>query len=57
MHETRRNKLTKGVAEIAQKTESIYKALSDGAKPRFDTILRIMQALNIKPQYVLSAIN
>lgn len=51
----------KGVAEIAQKTglarESIYKALSDGAKPRFDTILRIMQALNIKPQYVMSAVN
>lgn len=47
----------KGVAEIAQKTglarESIYKALSDGAKPRFDTILRIMQALNIKPQYAM----
>lgn len=45
----------KGVADIAQKTglarESIYKALSDGAKPRFDTVMRIMQALNIKPQY------
>lgn len=51
----------KGVADIAQKTglarESIYKALSDGAKPRFDTILRIMQALNIKPQYVMSVAN
>lgn len=47
----------KGIAEIAQKTglarESIYKALSDGAKPRFDTVLRIMQALNLKPQYAM----
>lgn len=48
----------KGVAEIAKKTglarESIYKALSDGAKPRFDTVMRIMQALNIKPQYAIA---
>lgn len=45
----------KGIAEIAQKSglarESIYKALTDGAKPRFDTIMRIMQALNLKPNY------
>lgn len=45
----------KGIAEIAQKTglarESIYKALTSGAKPRFDTIMRVMQALNLKPQY------
>lgn len=45
----------KGIADIAQKTglarESIYKALTNGAKPRFDTIMRIMQALNLKPQY------
>lgn len=48
----------KGIAEIAQKSglarESIYKALSDGAKPRFDTIVRIMQALNLKLQYAPS---
>lgn len=47
----------KGIAEIAQKSglarESIYKALTDGAKPRFDTIIRIMQALNLKPQYAM----
>lgn len=45
----------KGIADIAQKTglarESIYKALTSGSKPRFDTIMRIMQALNLKPQY------
>lgn len=48
----------KGIAEIAQKTglarESIYKALTSGAKPRFDTIMRIMQALNLKPQYAIN---
>lgn len=50
----------KGIAEIAQKTglarESIYKALSNGAKPRFDTVLRIMQALNLKPQYAAAGL-
>lgn len=48
----------KGIAEIAQKTglarESIYKALTSGSKPRFDTVMRIMQALNLKPQYAVS---
>lgn len=51
----------KGIAEIAQKTglarESIYKALSSGSKPRFDTIMRIMQALNLKPQYAMVSAN
>ncbi|EQA05304.1 putative addiction module antidote protein [Glaesserella parasuis] len=48
----------KGIAEIAQKTglarESIYKALTSGSKPRFDTIMRIMNALNLKPQYAIN---
>ncbi|MDG6241243.1 putative addiction module antidote protein [Glaesserella parasuis] len=48
----------KGIAEIAQKTglarESIYKALTGGSKPRFDTIMRIMNALNLKPQYAIN---
>ena len=48
----------KGIAEIAQKTglarESIYKALTNGSKPRFDTVMRIMQALNLKPQYAIN---
>ena len=48
----------KGIAEIAQKTglarESSYKALTSGAKPRFDTIMRIMNALNLKPQYAIN---
>lgn len=45
----------KGIADIAHKTglarESIYKALTSGSKPRFDTVMRIMQALNLKPHY------
>ena len=28
--------------------ESLYKALSPGAKPRFDTILRVIRALGIR---------
>ncbi len=28
--------------------ESLYKALSPGAKPRFDTIMKVMQALGIR---------
>ena len=30
--------------------ESLYKALRPGAKPRFDTVFRIMAALNIRIQ-------
>jgi len=42
----------KGMAEIAKKTglgrESLYKAFRPHAKPRFDTVLKVMQALNLK---------
>ncbi|WP_103188333.1 addiction module antidote protein, partial [Pasteurella multocida] len=38
--------------ELAAKTglgrESLYKTLSHGSKPRFDTIMKIVQALGIK---------
>ena len=41
----------RGMTQIAQDTglgrESLYKALSAGSKPRFDTILRVLRALNI----------
>ena len=41
----------KGMAEIARSAglgrESLYKALSPGAKPRFDTVLRVVRALGI----------
>ena len=42
----------KGMAIIAKETglgrESLYKALSPGAKPRFDTILKVIKALGVK---------
>lgn len=42
----------KGMAMIAKESglgrESLYKALAPGAKPRFDTILRVIKALGIK---------
>lgn len=42
----------KGMAQVAEKAglgrESLYKALKDGASPRFDTILRVIQALGLK---------
>ena len=42
----------KGMAIIANDSglgrESLYKALAPGAKPRFDTILKIIKALGIK---------
>lgn len=47
---------TKGMANMAEATglnrESLYKALRPGAKPRFDTVFRIMRGLNIKLEAV-----
>lgn len=41
----------KGMTSVAQATglgrESLYKALLPGAKPRFETIVRVMQALGM----------
>lgn len=41
-----------GMAHIAKTAglsrESLYKSLAVGAKPRFDTILKVIQALNIE---------
>ncbi|MFV3379944.1 MULTISPECIES: addiction module antidote protein [Pseudomonas] len=41
----------RGMSEIAANSglgrESLYKALTPGAKPRFDTILRVVRALGI----------
>jgi probable addiction module antidote protein len=50
----------RGIARLAKDTglgrESLYKTLSPGAKPRFDTIVKITKALGIplavKPQSV-----
>ena len=41
----------RGMAEIAAKTglgrESLYKTFAPGAKPRFDTILKVIRALGL----------
>lgn len=46
----------RGIAKLAEDSglnrESLYKALRPGAKPRFDTVFRIMTALDIKMQVV-----
>ena len=42
----------RGMAQIAKDSglgrESLYKALAPGAKPRFDTILKVARALGVK---------
>ena len=42
----------KGMAMIAKESglgrESLYKALSPGSQPRFDTILKVIKALGVK---------
>ncbi|AIA31112.1 addiction module antidote protein [Leptospirillum ferriphilum] len=42
----------RGMAKIAKDSglgrESLYKALKPGSKPRFETIMKVMQALGIK---------
>lgn len=42
----------RGMSVIAQSTglgrESLYKALSPGAKPRYDTILKVLHSLGVK---------
>jgi len=42
----------RGMAQLAQDTglgrESLYKALTPGAKPRYDTMLKLLHALGIK---------
>lgn len=42
----------KGIAHIAQKSglgrESLYKALRPGAKPRYETVRRLMTSLGVK---------
>lgn len=42
----------RGMAQLAKNCgmgrESLYKALSPGAKPRYDTILKLMRGLGVK---------
>ena len=42
----------KGMTQVAKKAglsrESLYKALAPGAKPRFDTVLKVARALGVR---------
>ena len=42
----------RGMTQLAKDTglgrESLYKALTPGAKPRYDTVMKIMHALGVK---------
>lgn len=42
----------KGMAQVARDAglgrESLYKALAPGAKPRFETVMRVAKALGVK---------
>lgn len=42
----------KGMSSIAKSTglgrESLYKALAPGAKPRYDTVLKVLHSLGVK---------
>jgi len=44
----------RGMAQLAKDTglgrESLYKALAPGAKPRYDTLLKVVRALGISLQ-------
>lgn len=44
----------RGMAQVAKDSglgrESLYKALTPGAKPRFDTVMKVMAALGIQMQ-------
>ncbi len=46
----------RGMAQLARDTglgrESLYKALSTGAKPRYDTVLKVLTALGVRLQAV-----
>ena len=41
-----------GMTEVAERTglgrESLYKALAPGAKPRFETVMKVARALGVK---------
>lgn len=44
----------RGMAQVARDSglsrESLYKALTAGAKPRFDTVFKVLQALGVRMQ-------
>jgi probable addiction module antidote protein len=46
----------RGIAQVAKDTglgrESLYKALAPGAKPRYDTVLKLLRALGVEIQMI-----
>ncbi|NTY92716.1 addiction module antidote protein [Pseudomonas putida] len=46
-HIARARGMTHSATESGLGRESLYKALSPGAKPRFDTVLRVIRALGV----------
>ena len=46
----------KGMSQIAKDTglgrESLYKAFQEGAKPRFETVIKVMDSFGVKLQAV-----
>ncbi|EKT4523325.1 addiction module antidote protein [Pseudomonas juntendi] len=55
-HIARARGMSKIAADSGLGRESLYKALTPGAKPRFDTVLRVVRALGIdllaRPHFV-----
>jgi probable addiction module antidote protein len=47
-HIARARGMTKIAAQSGLGRESLYKALSPGAKPRFDTVLKVIRALGVE---------
>lgn len=49
----------RGMTQLAKDSglgrESLYKALAPGSKPRFETVMKVMQALGVKLSAVPSA--
>jgi len=47
----------RGMTSVAEKTglgrESLYKAFAPGAKPRYETVIKILQSLGVKLQVVV----
>jgi probable addiction module antidote protein len=43
---------SRGMSAVAESTglgrESLYKALTPGAKPRYDTVIKVLQGLGVK---------
>ena len=47
----------RGMTSVAEKTglgrESLYKTFAPGAKPRYETVIKILQSLGVKLQVVV----